>query len=61
MSTPTTRRHPRTLAEAFPRDHACAVEHYRPMFGGRLSIVIRAAVILVCCFLIGWMAAQGLN
>lgn len=28
MSWPTTRRHPRTMAEAFPRDHACAVTRY---------------------------------
>lgn len=28
MSYPTTRRYPRTLAEAFPRDHAYAVTRY---------------------------------
>ena len=28
MSCPTVRRYPRTLAEAFPRDHACAVYRY---------------------------------
>lgn len=26
---PTTRRHPRTLAEAWPREHAAPIEHYR--------------------------------
>ena len=56
----TTRRHPRTLAEAFPREHACAVEHYRPPFG-RLGDVLRAVALVACCFAIGWMAAQGLN
>ena len=25
--TPTTRRHPRSLAEAFPADHANPIEH----------------------------------
>jgi hypothetical protein len=29
MTCPTTRRHPRSLAEAFPDARACAVEHYR--------------------------------
>ena len=26
---PTTRRHPRSMAEAFPKDHAAAIHHYR--------------------------------
>jgi hypothetical protein len=60
VSTPTTSRHPRTLAEAFPREHACAVEHYRPPMG-RLGDVLRAIVVVACCVAIGWMAAQGLN
>lgn len=29
MSCPTTRRHPRSLAEAFPDERACAIEHHR--------------------------------
>lgn len=29
MPCPTTRKHPRTLAEAWPREHAYAVTYYR--------------------------------
>jgi predicted protein tyrosine phosphatase len=29
MSWPTTRKHPRTLAEAWPREHAAAITCYR--------------------------------
>ena len=28
----TTRRHPRSLAEAFPDERACAIEHTRRSF-----------------------------
>ncbi|MCX8003681.1 MAG: hypothetical protein N2688_01805 [Burkholderiaceae bacterium] len=30
MSCPTTRRYPRTLAEAFPAERACALERPAP-------------------------------
>ncbi len=60
MSWPTVRKHPRSLMEAFPRDHACAVEHYRPAMG-RLPDLLRAVVCVLACCAIGWMAAQGLN
>ncbi len=60
MSWPTTRRHPRSLAEAFPRDHACAVEHYRPPMG-RLGDLVRAVICVLAAIAIGAMAAQGLN
>ena len=60
MSWPTTRRYPRSLAQAFPRDHACAVEHYRPPMG-RLGDLLRAVVLVLCCIAIPWLAAQGLN
>lgn len=58
MSTPTTRRFPRSLAEAFPRDHACAVEHYRPPMG-RLPDLLRAVVCVLGCLAIAAMAARG--
>jgi len=29
---PTTRKHPRTLAEAFPDERACAIERPAPTF-----------------------------
>jgi hypothetical protein len=60
MSWPTTRRYARSLAEAFPRDHACAVEHYRPPMG-RLGDFVRAVVLVLCCIALPWLAAQGLN
>lgn len=60
MSWPTSRRHPRSLAEAFPRDHACAVEHYRPPMG-RLGDFVRAVALALCCIALPWLAAQGLN
>jgi hypothetical protein len=50
----TTRRHPRTLAEAFPDERACAVDAYvQPAFdrwaGVALAVMlgISAAVLLV--------------
>ncbi len=45
MSWPTTRRHPRSLAQAFPRDHAAAITHYRAP--GRF---VNAA-----CAVVGWV------
>jgi hypothetical protein len=59
VSFPTSRRYPRTLAEAFPRDHACAVEHYRPT-NGRLHDLLRATVGWVCVVAIGCFAAIGI-
>jgi hypothetical protein len=56
MSTPTTRRHPRSLAEAFPRDHAYPIEHYPEPLTRR---VVRVAVCIGCAAFIGWLAAQG--
>lgn len=50
----------RTLAQAFPRDHACAVEHYRPPLG-RWADLARAVVCVLACAAIGALAAQGLN
>ena len=43
---PTTRRHPRSLAEAFPAEHAAAIERYRgPVPAQRLLGVLLAVVI----------------
>jgi hypothetical protein len=56
MSTPTTRRHPRTLAEAWPREHANPISHYRRHGGGDL---IRAIACVAACALIGAMLAQA--
>ncbi|MFN6993704.1 MAG: hypothetical protein ACK4PH_05830 [Aquincola tertiaricarbonis] len=41
---PTTRRHPRTLAEAFPDERANAITHFhRPSFLRQAAAAIRAA------------------
>ena len=48
--TPTTRRYPRTMAEAFPRDagYACAIEHHRIVRGtGPLVVLALLAALLV--------------
>lgn len=51
MSCPTTRRYPRTMREAFPRDvdHACAVERPRGRFG--MSLADLAMAVLIACLL----------
>jgi hypothetical protein len=45
---PTTRKHPRTLNEAFPggADYACAIERYK----GVPSIVPAVALVVVAFF-----------
>ena len=53
MSYPTTRRHPRTLAEAFPRDHAVAITHH----SGQRRIV---DVLLDCAAAFGIGAALAI-
>ncbi len=60
MSWPTTRRYARSLAEAFPDERACAIEHYRPPMG-RWADLARAVVCVLACAAIGALAAQGLN
>jgi hypothetical protein len=55
VSTPTTRRHPRSLAEAFPKEHANPVHFYpSPRFNWR------AAVCVAGCCLIGWLAYRSI-
>ena len=58
MSWPTCRRHPRTLAEAFPSHYADPIERYSRSAWG-LSTLIRAVVCVAACILIGALAAQG--
>lgn len=58
MGWPTTRRYARSMAEAFPRDHACAVEHYRPPMGS-LGDLARAVVCVLGCIAVGVMLAHG--
>ena len=56
MTTETTRRHPRTLAEAWPREHANPIAFYPEPLARRAA---RIAFGLVCAALLGWLAAQG--
>ena len=56
----TTRMYPRTLAEAFPQDHACAIEgptkeERRQKAAGRLVAAVSAAM-LVASIYIAWRA-----
>jgi hypothetical protein len=59
MNTPTTRRHPRTLAEAYPRDYADPIERppRNPLRFGELALlalaIVCALVALACKFAIG--------
>jgi len=43
---PTTRRHPRSMAQAFPREHACAIERYRgpSRFSRQLGVALAIAI-----------------
>lgn len=56
MSAPTTRRYPRTLAEAWPREHANPIEFYPEPLARRAA---RIVVCIGCVAFIGWLAAQG--
>lgn len=56
MSCPTTRRHPRSLAEAWPREHANPIEFY-PSARRRLA---RATVCIGACILIGLLIGSNL-
>ena len=56
MSTPTTRRHPRTLAEAWPREHADPVTFYPSPSIWRYG---RMLICLAACAAIGVLAALG--
>lgn len=48
--TPTTRRYPRTMAEAFPHDagYACAIEHHRVVrpTGPLLALAVLALLLI---------------
>ena len=58
MSWPTCRRHPRTLAEAFPSHYADPIERFeRNPY--TLGNCLRAIVCVACCAAIGAMLAQG--
>ena len=52
---PTSRRHPRSMAEAWPREHADPIEHYRHHTTG----LWWAVACVLGCIAIGWLAAQG--
>ena len=51
MNNPTTRRHPRTLAEAFPDERAYAIERPRR----RIGDVVADCIFAVALGLVGAM------
>lgn len=59
--TPTVRRHPRSVMEAWPDRHPYAVEHYRPVTLGLARLCSFLAVVgcavLVAVVLVEWAAA----
>jgi hypothetical protein len=49
----TTRRHPRTLHEAFPQDHSDWISHHKRPIGERitdwiLAVMLVATIAFVC-------------
>ena len=56
MTCPTTRRHPRTLAEAWPREHANPIEWFPEPFMRR---ALRVVVCFAAAAAIGALAALG--
>lgn len=55
---PTTRRHPRSLAEAFPCDHADPIEHHPSVMSWVLSDLVIAAILIavIVLFFFGVLA-----
>lgn len=58
MSTPTTRRFPRSLADAFPDERANAIEVHRPTFNAWKFVDRLCAVLFVV--LVGLVAVGAL-
>lgn len=55
---PTTRRYPRTMREAFARDHWCSVERFRrPRFD--VLDAVELAVCLAGAVFVGWLLTRG--
>ena len=57
VDTPTVRVHPRTLAQAFPQDHADPIEHYRSPWYSRIRDVLAAVgcgLLIGAVFVIKW-------
>lgn len=61
MSTPTTRRYPRTMAEAFPRDprHAYPIEAYKQeRFDAVASVLLAIAIgVAGAVLLVAWWSS----
>ena len=57
MSYPTSRKFPRSMAEAFPKDYAAAIEHHR---AHRVGTWAHALVVLAGCVFIGILIVSGL-
>jgi hypothetical protein len=41
---PTTRRYPRTLADAWPREHAAPIRHYPGRFNRIYGVLLTVAI-----------------
>ena len=54
----TTRKYPRSMADAFPDERACAVEIHRPLFNAWKFVDRLCAVLLVV--LVGLVAVGAL-
>lgn len=57
---PSVRRYPRTLAEAWPRDHARAIEHYPavPRWERLAGVLLAVATgIALAAALVAWWSA----
>jgi hypothetical protein len=54
--TDTTRKHPRTLAQAFPKDHAWPIEHYRAPFYRRADrLILALALVAALLATLNWI------
>ena len=59
MSYPTPRRYPRSLAQAFPNEHANPIEFYPAPFYRRAAHVLRWTVLIASSICIGAVLARG--
>lgn len=58
MSTPTIRRYPRSLAEAFADVRAPAVEIHRPVSNTLRDVLLAVAIgVLIAAALVAWWSA----
>ena len=54
---PTTKRHPRTLGEAFPDERAPAIERVKPVSSELKDILVAVLAWVVVCLALGFVMA----